>query len=320
MPGNSNYDAINTVTLETYAETTLRDNIFDSSAFLRLMKERRHVTTKGGSKVLEPIMFGRNSTAGSYSGYDPLDNAPQSGLTNAEFQWKQNYASVIISGLEDEVQNTGDSAVLDLLESKMAQAEESLIRVMNQQLYADGTGNGGKDIVGLDLGIDAAGTYGNINRTSETYWAAQEAAAGGALAIEGSSVSMQRVFDLCSKGGGKQAPDLALTTRKVYEAFEQFFTPDRRFADDKLASYGFITLKFKGACDVTWEEDCTAETLFFVNTKTWKFVSHPNRNFKVDGPKYPTNEDSKIWHILWAGALTCNEPRRNGKITGITNA
>jgi len=320
MPGNSNYDVINTVTLEKYAEKTLRDNIFDSNAFFKLIKERRNVTLDGGSKIVEPILFGRNGTAGSYSGYDALSNAPQGGISQAEFSWKQNYASVIISGLEDEVQNVGEAAVIKLLEAKMSQAEESLIRVMNQQLYADGTSNGGKDIVGLALAVDSAGTYGNINRTTETYWAAQEAAAGGSLAIEGSPVSMQRVFDLCSKGGGKQAPDLAVTTRAVYEAYEQFFTPDRRYTDSKMAEYGFISLKFKGACDVTWDEDCTAQTLFFLNTKTFKFVSHPARNFKVAGPKYPTNEDSKIWHILWAGALTCNEPRRNGKITGITNA
>lgn len=320
MAGNSNYDVINTVTLEKYAEHTLRDNIFDSSAFLRLIKEKRNVQLDGGSKIVEPIMFGRNGTAGSYSGYDGLSNSPQGGVSQAEFAWKQNYASVIISGLEDEIQNVGEAAVIKLLDAKMAQAEESLIRVMNQQLYADGTGNAGKDIVGLALAVDASGTYGNINRTTETYWAAQEAAAGGALAVEGSSVSMQRVFDLCSKGGGKQAPDLALTTRLVYEAYEQFFTPDRRYSDSKLAEYGFISLKFKGACDVTWEEDCTSQTLFFLNTKTFKFVSHPARNFKVNGPFYPATEDSKIWHILWAGALTCNEPRRNGKLTGITNS
>ena len=320
MAGNTNYDVINTVTLEKYAEHTLRDQIFDSSAFLRLIKERRNVQLDGGSKIVEPLMFGRNGTAGSYSQYDALSNTPQGGISQAEFAWKQNYASVIISGLEDEVQNTGEEAVIKLLDAKMAQAEESLIRVMNQQLYADGTANGGKDIVGLALAIDASGTYGNINRATETYWSAQESAAGGALAIEGTNVSMQRVYNNCSKGGGKQAPDLALTTQEVYEAYEQFFTPDKRYADSKMAEYGFVSLKFKGNCDVTWEEDCTSQTLFFINTKTFKFISHPVRNFKVQGPFYPSNEDSKIWRVVWAGALTCNEPRRNGKLTGITNA
>src|SRR5574341_82655 len=102
MVGNSNYDVINTVTLETYAQTTLQDQIFDSSAFFRRVREKNGITVNGGSKITSPIVFGRNSTAGSYSGYDALTNAPQGGFSQAEFAWKQNYASVIISGLEDE--------------------------------------------------------------------------------------------------------------------------------------------------------------------------------------------------------------------------
>jgi hypothetical protein len=320
MAGNTNFDTLQTTTLEKYAEKTLRDNIFDSNAFFKLIKERGNTTLDGGQLILEPILYGRNSTAGSYSGYDALSATPQEGITAAQFAWKQNYAGIIISGLEDDIQNVGETAVIKLLKAKMMQAEESLIRVVNQQLYADGTSNGGKDIVGLALAVDSAGTYGNISRTTNSWWGAQEVAVSASLVVEGGSTSLQRMYDLASKGGGRNAPDLGLTTRIVYEALESFFTPDRRFSDGKLAAFGFESLRFRGNCDVTWDEDCTTQTFFFLNTKTFKFVTHPARNFKVDGPKRPTNEDSKIWHILWAGALTCNEPRRNAKLTSITNS
>lgn len=318
--GNANYDTLQTTTLEKYAEKTLKDNIFDSNAFFKLIKEKGNTTLDGGQIILEPILYGRNSTAGSYSGYDSLSAVPQEGITSAQFAWKQNYAGIIISGLEDDIQNVGESAVIKLLKAKMMQAEESLIRVTNQQLYADGTGNGGKDIIGLSLAVDSAGTYGNINRTNNSWWSAQEAAGSTTLAVEGSSSSLQRMYDLASKGGGRMSPDLGLTTRFVFEQLESFFTPDRRYSDGKLAAFGFDSLRFRGSCDVTWDEDCTAGYFYFLNTKTFKFVTHPARNFKVDGPKRPTNEDSKIWHILWAGALTCNEPRRNAKITGLVTS
>lgn len=318
--GNVNFDTLQTTTLIKYAERTLRDNIFDSNAFFKLLKEKNQVPLDGGQVITEPILFGRNTTAGSYSGYDTLTATPQEGITQAQFAWKQNFAGIIISGLEDDIVNVGEPAVIKLLQAKMAQAEESLIRVMNQQLYADGTTNAGKDIVGLALAVSASGTYGNINRTNNSFWSAQEVAVGGSLVVEGGTTSLQRMYDLASKGGGRMAPDLGLTTRIVYEALESFFTPDRRYADGKLAPFGFEALRFRGMCDVTWDEDCTAQTFFFLNTKTFKLVTHPARNFKVDGPKRPTNEDSKIWHILWAGALTNNEPRRNAKLTGITNA
>lgn len=320
MPGNPNYDTLQTTTLEKYASRTLRDNIFDSNAFFKLIKERGNTTLDGGQVILEPILYGRNTTAGSYRGYDALASSPQEGITAAQFDWKQNYVGIIISGLEDDIQNVGETAVIKLLKAKMMQAEESLIRVMNQQLYGDGTGNGGKDIVGLSLAVDSAGVYGNIDRATNSWWSAQEVAVGGLLVVEGGPTSLQRMYDLASQGGGRNSPDLGITTRVVYEALESFFTPDRRYSDGRLAQFGFESLRFRGNCDVTWDEDCPAGTFFFLNTKTFKFVTHPARNFKVDGPKRPTNEDSKIWHILWAGALTCNEPRRNAKLTGITNS
>jgi len=318
--GNANYDTLQTTTLIKYAEKTLRDNIFDSNAFFKLIKERGGTDLDGGQVVLEPILYGRNASAGSYRGYDPLSATPQEGITNAQFDWKQNYVGIIISGLEDDIQNVGESQVIKLLKAKMMQAEESLIRVMNQQLYADGTANGGKDLVGLALAVDSAGVYGNIDRASNSWWSAQEVAVGGSLVVEGGTTSLQRSYDNASKGGGRMSPDLGITTRIAYEALESFFTPDRRYADGALAAFGFEALRFRGNCDVTWDEDCTAQTFFFLNTKTFRFVTHPARDFKVDGPKRPTNEDSKIWHILWAGALTCREPRRNAKLTGITNS
>jgi hypothetical protein len=324
MPfGNTNYDTLQTTTLEKYAQKTLRDNIFDSSAFFRLIKERGGVTLEGGSVILEPILAGKTSATnvGSYSGYDTLPTDPQSGITAAQFSWKQLFASIIISGLEDDVQNTGEAAVIKLLKAKMMQAEESLISALNQQLYGDGTGNSGKNIVGLALAVSSTGTYGNINRSDSenAWWRSVEVAVGGPLVVEGGSTSLQRVYDLASQGGGRNAPDLGLTTRIIYEALESFFTPDRRYADGRLAQYGFEALRFRGNCDVTWDEDATSGVFYFLNTKTFKFVTHPARNFTVDGPKRPPTQDSKIWHILWAGALTCNECRRNGKLTGITN-
>src|SRR3990167_9078769 len=112
MAGNVNYDTLQTTTLEMYCERTLRDNIFDSNAFFKLLKEKSQTTVKGGNILLEPVIYGRNDTAGSYSGYDALTATPQEGFTNAQFAWKQNFAGIIISGLEDDIQNQGESAVI----------------------------------------------------------------------------------------------------------------------------------------------------------------------------------------------------------------
>src|SRR3954470_18911550 len=112
--GNANFDTLQTTTLVKYAERTLRDNIFDSNALFKLLKEKNLTPLDGGQVVLEPVLFGRNSTAGSYSGYDTLSATPQEGISAAQFAWKQNYAGIIISGLEDDIVNVGETAVIKL--------------------------------------------------------------------------------------------------------------------------------------------------------------------------------------------------------------
>jgi len=79
----------------------------------------------GGVKIVEPLIYGTNGTVGSYSGTDTISLTAQSGITAAEYDWKQYAASIAITGIE-EAQNNGEQEVINLLEAKIMQAEESI--------------------------------------------------------------------------------------------------------------------------------------------------------------------------------------------------
>lgn len=97
MAGNANFDAIATATLVKYASDNFEDNIFQSNALYFLLAgnesmrkpgSKTYKELDGGLKIVEPLLYATNSTAGSYSGYDVLDTDPQEGMTNAEFLYE----------------------------------------------------------------------------------------------------------------------------------------------------------------------------------------------------------------------------------------
>lgn len=322
MAGNPNFNTLATTTLVKYASEQLEDNIFQSNALyyllagseaLRKPGSKTYKELDGGRTIVEPLLYATNSTAGSYSGYDVLDTDPQEGMTNAEFEWKQYSVSVSISGREKKI-NTGETAVIDLLDGKIMQAEMSLVETMNGDLFTDGTGNSSKDITGLVLAVDAAGTYGNIDRTTETWWGAQETAVSGPTTIDG----MRTMYNNCSKGYKKDHPDLIMGTQAGYEAYEGKLQPDMRFNDNKLADAGFENLKFKGASYV-FDEQCNSGVRYYLNTGKLGIRVHKDAKFTVTEDKQPVDQDAFVKQILWMGNMIAKNCARQGKEVSLTD-
>jgi hypothetical protein len=66
MAGNSNFDEILSTTLKNYVPK-LTDNIFSARPlFYALTNGQTIRRISGGAKIVVPIIYGTNSTAGSY--------------------------------------------------------------------------------------------------------------------------------------------------------------------------------------------------------------------------------------------------------------
>ena len=143
-------------TLDNYRKT-LTDNVFKARVLLWWLTEKNRVRKlSGGVTIVEPLIYAEGQ-AGSYGEWDAIQIVPQEGISAAEYPWRQLFATIAISGLE-EAQNNGEEAVINLLDAKVMQAEETMKTKLNRMLYADGTGNSGKDFLGLALLVGATGT------------------------------------------------------------------------------------------------------------------------------------------------------------------
>ena len=312
MAGNPNFDALLSTTLQNY-RPTLVDNIFTARVLLdHLNSKGRVLVEEGGSSIVEPLVYAQNDTTGSYSGYDAIDLTPQEGISAAEYNWKQMASSIAISGIE-EAKNRGTEAIIKLLNAKIMQAEESIKEDLNDMLYGDGTGNGGKDFNGLGNLIDSTGTVGGIDSSTNTWWRSTETAVGGALTL----AVMATAYNTASRGNDH--PDMIVTTQTLFEKYESLLTSNVRYQDTTKANSGFQNLMFKQT-PVVFDVSCTATNMFFMNSKYLKLVG-------MNGHWFATSEfqkgtvagvDARYALILSFGELTCSNRARQAKLTGAT--
>jgi hypothetical protein len=310
VAANSNFDNLLTTTLANYRKT-LTDNVFTARPLTyALMEKGRIRMLNGGTKIVEPLIYGQNSTVGSYSGYDSIALTPQEGISAAEFEWRQYAASISISGIE-EAKNNGEQEIINLLEAKIMQAEESMRESFNTMFFADGTGNSGKDWNGLGNLVESGNTVGGIDSNTYTWWKSYEDNDAVALSLADMSTAYNSV------SVGNDHPDVLLTTQTLFEKYEALLQPQLRYTDTKTADAGFQNLLFKAA-PVMYDVHCTSGTFYFLNSKYITLVGHSDKWFSQTAFISPEDTDARYALIMCYGNLTVRNRAKQGKLTAKT--
>lgn len=309
---------------------TLADNLTDNNALLLKLKQRGNSRPFSGGRIIyEELMYEDSATvnANSYSGYELLNIGVNSPISAAQFDIKQYSAAVTMSGLEM-LQNAGEEAFIDLMESRIKIAEANLMNRIAADLYGDGTGNAGKNITGLQAAISAtpsSGTYGGIDRATWAFWR-NVAVDASTLSITPSSTTIQGLMNrvIVQQVRGTDRPDLIVFDSNFYRHYLESLQANQRFMDEKgSAGAGFTSLKYYGAggsCDVVLDGgiggNCPTDTGYFINTKYLHWRPHSARNFvAIGGDRQSVNQDAVVRHIGWAGNLTCSGAQFQGVLT-----
>lgn len=317
--GNSNFDTLLSTTIANYRKT-LTDNVFNARPLTYfLMDKGRLRMLNGGTKIVEPLIYGENTTVKPYSGYDTIDLTPQAGISAAEFDWKQYAASIAISGIE-EAKNNGEQAIVNLLEAKIMQAEESIKEGFNAMFFGDGTDtlgaggtNSGKSWNGLGNLVESGNTVGGIDSSDadNAWWRSYEQNTAGALTL----AQMTTAYNSVSVGNDH--PDMVLTTQTLFEKYESLLQPQLRYTDTKTADAGFQNLLFKAA-PVAYDVDCTSGVMYFLNSKYLTLVGHSDKWFSTTEFVRPENMDARYSLIMVYGNFTVRNRKKQGKLTAKT--
>lgn len=183
---------IQSTTIENF-RPMFYDQVTDAIPMIKMLKDRGSVMLDGGDQIVEKLMYRHSDAIKSYSGYDPMPLIPQDVMTVAKYDWSDYSGSWGYS--KDEInRNRGKAQMLNLAKSRLKQLRLSFASTINEALYGDGTGNEGKDMLGLaalvaDTATNTVGGVGrgthawfrNVSYTYDTAGAAYGARQGGTL-------------------------------------------------------------------------------------------------------------------------------------------
>lgn len=320
-------------TLTEIVTTTLRnrtgklaDNVTKNNALLFRLKKRGKVKpVSGGRTIVQELEYAENGTFMRYSGYEALNISPSDVFTGAEFNYAQAAVAVSISGLEM-LQNSGEEAIIDLLEGRINNAEKTLTNNIAVDCYSDGTADGGRQIGGLQLIIDttpSTGTVGGIDASTTvgSFWrniAFSSATDGGSAATSANIQSyMNRMYVQLVRHTDK--PDLIIADNNYWRLYLESLQAIQRISSDEMAQAGFDSLKYMGSdvvLDGGYGGGCPTNTMYFINSDYLYFRPHTDRNFAPIGDeRFAVNQDAMVKLIGFAGNMTVSNRRLQGVLT-----
>lgn len=303
---------------------SLADNMLDNNALLNRMKKRGKVKPVTGCRtIVQELEYADNSTYKRYSGYETLNIAPSDVFTAAEFDFKQAAVAVSISGLE-ELQNSGEDAIIELLASRIKNAQKSMMNGISADIYSDGTADGGKQIGGLQLLVSktpTTGTVGGIDRATWTFWRNKATVSG--TAASASNIQERMNAMALSLVRGTDRPDLIVADGNYYNFYLSSLQAIQRITDPEMGALGFTSLKYYGhggAADVVLDGgqggNCPTNTMYFLNTDYIHFRPHSQRNMvPIGDERFAVNQDAMVKLIGFAGNMTLSNASLQGVLS-----
>jgi hypothetical protein len=306
MPApNSNFAEIVATTLQGYSGK-LADNITNHNALLRWLDKKGNKMPATGRSIVQELEYAENSTVQWFSGAETFSVAPGEVFSAAEFSYKQLVGSVVITGLE-EIQNSGQEAVHNLLKSRIRNLEKSLKNTIATALYADGTGSDSKEIGGLQLLVPDTNTntVGDISGSTYSWWRNYVYGFAANSATPGSSTiqaAMNKTWINTIRGSDK--PDVILADSVYWLYYLASLQANQRFSDDKNAGAGFTNIVYMGEVPVIYDDQCPASHMYFLNTDYVYMRPAKGREYKPLANRASINQDAMVMPVTWAGNMT----------------
>ena len=283
----------------------------------------------GGRDIHVPVQLTENQTPASYSGYDPIDITAQDTDEYALFPIRQVAGSLSISGREMRG-NKGQAAIYNLMQAKVSRLTNDMRMELNRQAISDGTGNGGKDILGL-AAIVSTSTLANISPTTYPKWQPGGAAAGTfandrhgiATTVTFSSAGLDTMRAMMIKlTFGTDGPDAIFASDFVLSAYVDICEGNIQYNQTNLADASFRTAQYQGVpiySEHALNNVAANGQMYFLNSRHIQFVRDSEGDFTwIDEGVRPANQDVFTKLMVVEGNVVTDNRRMLGKIVSIT--
>lgn len=307
---------------DEYVKSQQPTDIFFKSNALMFLLLSRGMTYPGGKKIQVFLEYaGHNASA--YGPTSKMNLAKQDVFNAAYFQYAAYYVALTID-MDDELQNNGDLALVNLVLGKLKNAEKSLQKVMGADIYkkaseTTATDPKAKPISGLDDMFDTTTStaYGEIAEDDMALWSPNVITDAKTMGFKFMQ-ELRREASIDTNLEGK--PDLYMTTELLQDAFERSQQVQVRYSSKELLDAGFDNVMFKGAA-VTADNNQEANRIDALNTRYVDMLTHAKRNFTKPVWQSPIDQpDLMTANIRWAGQFVTSHRGAHAKATNVSEA
>lgn len=331
--------------VQTTVQTEYLPFVVDTVLGSNVMFQRvvRAAKKWSGRTLRVPVKVSKNTTGQSFRGLDTFSVAATDNRQFMEFTPTFYQITCSLPGDELSVADT-DAKILDMMKLTIQSDTEDMADDLGTIFYADGTGNSSKDPLGLAALIDDGNSVANIGglaRGTYSTLCSTVTASGGTLTL----AKMDTLW--INTASGAQKPSAGYTTEACFNYYGQLLRPQERITKDASlmkglsAGTGFTALSYNGK-PILMDEKATSGMLAFVREEDMDFYALPYKFAKpvayksqVEGNDYdapiglgfswsdwiiPANAAGVVGHIYFGGQFITRNPKRHGKLTGITGS
>jgi hypothetical protein len=300
--GSTQYTELTYVTRRAFIPK-LVVQLYNSTPLLAALIANSQQASGGVSSVTVPVQGAQfvNAQWSDYSGSFAQPSVQQ-GAYNAEFNLKLMITPVPFLGMEGAVQQ--DAAIIPLIEARMNDATNVMMDAMATSLYTNYTNT--QQFIGLPGAIDDGTnlqTYGNINRSTYTWWKSKVYNAGNV------NPTRQNILQYISGTvkNGAEVPSFGVCGFGTWTLLAQDFvgqeqyviTPGSGFdADNNGPQAAFRALMVAGV-PIYPDPYCPEGVVYFVNTNYLNLYIHEQGSFVFTG----FESTLPNWQIGYVGAV-----------------
>lgn len=270
----------------------------------------------GGNDIVRNVNYEKGGTVAKITSTSPIPVNPQQQFTQMRVVWSGLGGSVVLLDWE-EAQNSGKGKMFDLLAERTNNVREEMDQQFETLALASSTADTTSlwsllDIV--DSSDPSVANYGDISRSSYSWWGATETASGS-MATQGLE-DIRTAYHTTSRAGIDPVTFLA-TTQTLFTAYQARLTTFEQLAPSDKGDLEFDSLSFMRK-PLFFSEVMPTGVLLGINAKHTKLVVNKNMKFKNQPFVRQQGGQNKAAIIQLMCQLVCTRPASNFKLTGMT--
>jgi len=295
------------------------EQAFLKTPFIFWLREAGRVDRVRGHRRIEiPLDYGSNETLRWLTKGTTVPIQDSEILTMAYEDWK--YCAVsIVRWFQDDQQNRGQAAMINLVDRKITAAERTLWEELERVVFADGSGenepNGLRNLIADD---PTTGTVHGLNRATYTWWRNQTKSATGAAAVYLVSDMRTCLNDIIKYSRSDLRDIFIITDQTSYELYEDVNLEMKVLTERRLADAGFDNVTFRGR-PLVWSPSAPSAKMYFINPNYLKLVVDEDYFMQMtDWKAIPDQPNDRVAQIVCTMNLVTSRPVALKVLTDIT--